>query len=100
MPKQSNNRLGMLNRYGNQQMSKVLLSALVLCATSSSAFATVKVGSFAYGLAAPVHSDAVVDFDSKLPNGFTLTGGLIQHTSNGSGAEPAGDTSSYLSTNP
>lgn len=100
MAKQYNNRLLMLNRYGNLQMPKAILSAMILCTTGSSAFATVKVSSVAYGLAAPVHTDVLVDFDHRLPKGFTLAGGLIQDTSNSSGAEPAGDTTAYLSANP
>ncbi len=80
-------------------MSKLILSALVLCATSSSAFATVLVSSTPFALAAPANTNVLIDFDSAIPNNFSLTGGVIQSNSNGIGAEPAGDTSKYLTAN-
>lgn len=81
-------------------MSRLILTTLALLASSSSAYASVTVNSTALALAAPAGTSVLVDFDTPMPAGFTLTGGLVQNVSNDQGAEPAGDTSYYLSANP
>lgn len=81
-------------------MQKLLLSALVLCATGSTAFATVSFSSKSYGLNAPDHTNIIIDFENKMPTGFSLTGGRVRNVTDDVGAEPAGDASYYLAANP
>ena len=82
-----------------------LACALVLAGTSSPALASVAVGSTAFGFDLSDNPDAVIDFDSPTPAGFTLAGGLVRNLDDGQGAEPAKaqgvkETSNYLSVNP
>lgn len=80
-------------------MLKYLFPAVALISASSSAFAAVNVNTSPLSLAAPANTSVLVDFDSPLPTGFALAGGIVQNVSNSHGAEPAGDTSNYLSAN-
>ncbi len=86
--------------------SFVLGGMIAAAAGASAANASVTVSATPYDLSAPAGIGTLVDFDSALPAGFTLTGSgyLIQSGDNGLGAAPAGgptdatdDSSAYLS---
>ena len=82
-----------------------MVCAIVFAGTSGSALASVAVGSTAFGFDVTGNPDAVVDFDSATPDGFTLAGGLVRKLDDGQGAEPAiaqgiKEASNYLSVNP
>lgn len=87
-------------------MRKFLMAAIPFALAPFAADATVTVSSTAYALTAPAGEGTLIDFDSALPTGFTLTGTgyLIQSGTNTKGAAPAAgptnatdDATKYLS---
>lgn len=88
-------------------MRSVFLGAMIAAAAGASAAnAAVTVSATPYDLAAPQTVGTLIDFDSALPGGFTLTGSgyLIQSGDNSLGAAPAAgptdatdDRTNYLS---
>jgi hypothetical protein len=82
-----------------------LFGVALFIASNASALASVTVSSTDFGFDLPGTPDAVVNFDSPLPTGIYLTGGMVQNGNNGFGAEPAiatgiKETTNYLSANP
>jgi hypothetical protein len=83
-------------------MRKLVITATVLGAVlgvSAAQAVNVNVTSTGLQLAAPSGPGQLIDFENGAPAGFTVSGGNYAYLndSSGNGAEPAGDTSTYLS---
>jgi hypothetical protein len=79
-------------------LRQLAIATLVLGANVGAAQAAVNLSATPLAVSAPSGLTLVTDFNSPaIANGFTFTGGLLQTGSNTLGAEPAGDSSQYLS---
>lgn len=79
-------------------MRKMILTAAFAAAalTATGAQAAVTYSQSAIGSTPP--AGTTITFDSALPDGFTLKGGVVQSVNNAFGANPTGSTN-YLTTN-
>lgn len=83
-------------------MRKLVTAATMLGAmlgVSAAQAVNVNVTTTALQLAAPAGPGQLIDFENGAPSGFTISGTnyAYMNTSNSNGAEPQGDTSTYLS---
>src|ERR1700742_1531797 len=79
-------------------LKQLAMATLVMGASVSAAQAAVNFTATPLEVSAPSGLTLVTNFNSPtIATGYTFTGGLLQTGSNTLGAEPAGDSTQYLS---